>query len=126
MDPVDQFPLVIGLAEINLQSVPACMFPANPFHVHERRTTVCLRVAGTEQIQIRPVENVNDVGHGGRTTEGGRQRTDDRKSSVGSLPWSVVCPPLSGQQISFPQRAVLTLPLRAGSPTAPMTTSEGN
>jgi hypothetical protein len=34
--------------------------------------------------------------------------------------------PGCAQQVSLPQRTVLTLPLRVGTPTAPTTTSAGN
>src|SRR5215218_9675566 len=55
--PVDQFPLVVGLAHVDLQLERFCPLLEHRADLGERLVAVDARLAVAEQVQVRPVQN---------------------------------------------------------------------
>ena len=63
MHEVDQLALAVGLAAIGGQAITGRALVAELLHVGERVMAVGFRLAGAEQIQVRPIEHVNRLCH---------------------------------------------------------------
>ena len=57
MQPIDQDPFVIGLAAFDFQSQFSAKLHQTLFDVVKRLVTVDFRFTGTEQVEVRAVEN---------------------------------------------------------------------
>lgn len=57
LDPCDQFTFDIRLPEIDLNSLFRRVFPAMPFNVSQRGSSINLRLTRAKQIEVWAVEN---------------------------------------------------------------------
>ena len=63
MDPVDDLAFVVGLAERDLEAAAGGEPPAQLLDIGERLVTVDVGLTHAEQVQVRPVQDVDPLAH---------------------------------------------------------------